>query len=77
MSRPCCLAIESSASASADGVLAAASGFDLGLFAHALRLVGGFAQHAGGVLLGPDLDLRCGLAGRGQDARGFLAEHRA
>ena len=55
-------------------VVAAAGGLDLGLLAAALRLVGGLAKEAPGVVLGAHLDLRCGLAGGGQDARGFLAQ---
>ena len=53
----------------------APSGLDLGLFAQALHLVGGFAQQAGGALLGSRLDLCCGLARGVQDARRLLAEH--
>ena len=55
-------------------VLTAASRFDLGFLAQTLRFVGGLAQQPRRVLLGADLDLRRGLAGGGEDARGLFAE---
>ena len=56
-------------------LLAVAGRLDLGVLAHAVGLVVGFAHHARGVLLGPHLDLRGRLARRLEHPQRLLAEH--
>ena len=57
-------------------VVALTRHFDLGLLTNPVGLLGRLTNHAGGVLLGTDLDLRGRLTGGVQHPQRLLAQHR-